>query len=145
MMEPDAENGIMRGDIVDYNQFRADVAKTAKTQSIKESIGSVLGDNALHYTAGTRITPSIAADLQRSGLKNVAVANNIPAHEAIMKPITRTPLLHPDWLAKMGHRNLKNVILEGATFGESANIHGTHPIPAFVFGQEFGSGPQGRY
>jgi hypothetical protein len=63
----------------------------------------------------------------------------------IMKPIARTPLLNPDVLARMAHRNLKQTLLEGAAFGERSDIAGYHPIPAFIFGAEFGQGPQGRY
>lgn len=139
------EFGFMRGDIVDYNRFRLAAAKNAQTVAIKDSVGHSLGDTTLHYTAGTTITPTVAQDLTNSGFTKVPVVMNMPRHEPIMKPISRTPLLHPDWLAKMGHRNLKNTILEGAAFGEPSNIHGTHPIPAFVMGEEFGAGPKGRY
>lgn len=143
--ETDKKAGVMRGDIVDYNRFRNAVAKNIEKRPLKESLGQVLGDNALHYTAGTHITPSVLKDFQKGGLKEIPIAARMPDHEPVMRPIARTPLLHPDWLAKMGHRHLKNVILEGAAFGDEANIHGTHPVPSFVFGQEFGEGPQGRY
>jgi hypothetical protein len=122
--------GVPRGDVVDYNRFRREIAKQATTKKTSDAVGETLGNNALHYTAGTRVTPAIAQDLRKHGITQV---------------ISRTPLLNPDWLAKLGHRNLKNVILEGATFGEPSTIHGTHPVPAFVFGEEFGAGPTGRY
>lgn len=137
--------GVMRGDVVDYNRFRASVAKQAKRVEVSQAVGETLGDNALHYTVGTRVTPTIASELSRHGFKHVLTAPRIPLHEPIMKPISRTPLLHPDWLAKLGHRNLKNTILEGATFGELSDLHGRHPVPAFVFGESFGAGPKGRY
>lgn len=139
------ELGVMRGDVIDYNRFRAQVAKDAKMLPLSEAVGSTLGNTVLHYTVGTRVTPSIAQELRRGGITHVPVAPRVPLHEAVMKPITRTPLLHPDLLAKLGHRNLKNVILEGAAFGEMSDIHGTHPVPAYVFGENFGQGPGGRY
>jgi DNA-directed RNA polymerase subunit beta' len=138
--------GVMRGDIVDYNRFRNIVAsKPTRNVSTAKAVGQTLGKDALHYTVGTQVTPTIARDLKRGGLNNVAVSEYVPQHEPVMKPITRTPLLHPDWLAKMGHRNLKNVIQDGAAFGEMSDIHGSHPVPAFVFGEEFGTGPRGKY
>lgn len=140
-----ADLGVMRGDVVDYNRFRAYVAKNAATVDLDQALGETLGNSVLHYTVGTRVTPAIAQELRRNGITKVPIAPRVPLHEPVMKPITRTPLLHPDFLAKLGHRNLKNVILEGAAFGEMSNIHGTHPVPAFVFGEEFGQGPQGRY
>jgi len=146
VMDRDSEDlGVMRGDVVDYNRFRTMVAKSVKQTALADAVGQTLGDNALHYTVGTRITPAIAKEFAQSGIQQVPIAPRIPLHEAIMKPISRTPLLHPDWLAKMGHRNLKNVILEGAAFGDSSDVHGHHPVPAFVYGAEFGAGPRGRY
>lgn len=141
----DAQQGILRGDIIDYNRFRAQLAKDAKDVPVQEAVGQRLGNSLLHHTAGARVTPAMARDFQKSGIKQVPVAPHTPRFEPVMKPISRTPLLHPDFLAKLGHRNLKNVILEGAAFGEMSDIHGTHPVPAFVFGEEFGLGPQGRY
>jgi DNA-directed RNA polymerase subunit beta' len=146
IMDKDAEQlGLMRGDVVDYNRFRAAIAHQTRQQPLKDSAGDTLGDNVLHYTAGTRITPTVIADLQRAGIKQVTVAPRIPVHEPLMKPISRAPLLRPDWLARLGHRNLKTTILEGAAFGESADLHGTHPIPGFVLGEEFGQGVAGQY
>lgn len=146
IMDQDSEDlGVMRGDVIDYNRFRTAVAKQAKRVPVNQAVGETLGDNALHHTVGTRVTPTIAAELSKRGVKQVSVAPRIPIHEPIMKPISRTPLLHPDWLAKLGHRNLKNVLLEGAAFGELSEVHGRHPVPAFVFGEEFGAGPRGRY
>jgi DNA-directed RNA polymerase subunit beta' len=146
MLDRDDENlGVMRGDVLDYNRFRAQLARDAKDVPVQEAVGQRLGNSLLHHTAGVQITPAMAKDFQQSGIKKVPVTPNAPMFEPVMKPISRTPLLHPDFLAKLGHRNLKNVILEGAAFGEMADIHGTHPVPAFVFGEEFGLGPEGRY
>jgi DNA-directed RNA polymerase subunit beta' len=137
--------GVMKGDVVDYNRFRRSVAKASTSLPLSKADGETLGNNVLHYTVGTRLTPQVITDLKKNGIKDVPIAPRIPKHEFVMKPASRAPLLHPDLLGKLGHRNLKNVILEGAAFGETANIHGTHPVPAFVFGEEFGEGPTGRY
>ena len=137
--------GVMRGDIVDYNRFRRSIAEQTKPMALTDAEDQTLGDNVLHYTAGTRITPTVAADMKKQGIKNVPIAPRVPQHEFVIKPISRTPLLHPDLLGRLGHRNLKNTILEGAAFGEMSQIHGTHPVPSFVFGEEFGEGPNGRY
>lgn len=146
MLDRDSSDlGVMRGDVIDYNRFRASIADQAKAIPVAEAVGSTLGNSVLHYTVGTRVTPAIAQEFIRAGITAVPVAPRIPLHEAVMKPITRTPLLHPDFLAKLAHRNLKNVILEGAAFGEMSDVHGTHPVPAFVYGEEFGRGAKGRY
>lgn len=55
------------------------------------------------------------------------------------------PLKSKDWIARLNSRELKKTIIEGSSQGWSADIHGTHPIPALVYGQEFGRGEDGRY
>jgi DNA-directed RNA polymerase subunit beta' len=146
VMDRDAEQlGLLRGDVVDYNQFRKLIADQSRPLPLADAIGETLADNMLHYTAGTRVTPAVAADLRRVGVKTVPVAPRIPLHEPLMKPISRTPLLRPDWLARLAHRNLKESLLEGAAFGETSELHGTHPIPPLVIGASFGAGPPERY
>lgn len=136
---------VMRGDIVNYNRFRAAIAAQSETRELDDAIGEILGNNVMHYTVGTRITPTLAEDLKRRGVVRVPVAPRVPRHEMIMKPIARTPLMNPDVLARLAHRNLKQTLLEGAAFGDRSDIHGTHPIPGFIFGAEFGTGARGRY
>lgn len=140
-----ASLGVRKGDVVDYNQFRRLIAENTKNKPVDAAIGETLGANALHYTVGTRITKSVADELKQNGIKDVLVSSRVPLHEPIMKPISRSPLLNPDMLARLGHRNLKQVLIEGAAFGDASNIRGTHPIPAFVYGEDFGKGPQGLY
>lgn len=141
----DANLGVLKGDVVDYNRFRKQLADKSKEVPLQEAIGQRLGNSLLHHTAGVQITPTMINDFKKAGVTRIPITPETPLFEPVMKPISRTPLLHPDFLAKLGHRNLKNVILEGAAFGEMSDIHGTHPVPAFVFGEEFGQGPQGRY
>jgi DNA-directed RNA polymerase subunit beta' len=146
IMDRDAEQlGLLRGDIIDYNRFRRLIADQSQSLPIAESLGETLGNNVLHYTAGTRVTPAVIADLRQAGIKTVPTAPRIPLHEPLMKPISRTPLLRPDWLARLAHRNLKDSILEGAAFGETSELHGPHPIPPLVIGTTFGAGPPERY
>ncbi|MBU1891188.1 hypothetical protein KJ782_06940 [Patescibacteria group bacterium] len=137
--------GVMRGDIVDYNLFRASLANHTKVVPLGDALGETLSDNVLHHTAGTRVTQGLASELRRKGITHVPIGPRVPLHEMIMKPIARTPLLNPDVFARLGHRNLKESLLEGAATGEHADIHSTHPVPALVFGAEFGKGPGGRY
>jgi DNA-directed RNA polymerase subunit beta' len=145
MDQDSGDLGVMRGDIVDYNRFRAAIAKQSQMRTLEDAQGETLGNNVLHHTVGTRVTPSLIAEFKRRGIERVPVAPRVPQHEMIMKPIARTPLMNPDVLARLAHRNLKQSLLEGAAFGDRSDIHGTHPIPAFVFGAEFGEGPRGRY
>ena len=66
------------------------------------------------------------------------------------KPIIAKPVIrsaeqvaldqHEDWMARLNFERLRQTILEGASRGWKSNIHGPNPVPAYVFGAEFGKG-----
>ena len=73
-------------------------------------------------------------DLVKAGKKHAE-------HEPILRGINQVPLLmQEDWLARMQFEHLSATVLDGAAQGWESNIHGTHPVPAMVYGKEFGLG-----
>lgn len=136
---------LLRGDIVSYETYKASVARNLRAVPIDKALGAVLGKETLHFTVGTPLTASIVATLKQHGVKEVEISETAPAVEFIMKPMTRNPLLSPDWMARMSHRYLKDSLLKGAHFGDATDFHSTHPVPAYAYGVEFGSGKDGRY
>lgn len=141
----DPSHTFIPGDVLSYNTLRTTLGREVKELSINEALGETLGKEYLHFSVGTRITPTIARMLKNEKINKVLVAPRAPEVEFVMKPATRAPLLNPDWMARLAHRNLKTTIQQAAHFGDVANIHGTSPIPAYAFGTEFGQGAQGRY
>lgn len=141
----DPSNKFIKGDIVSYNKLRSSLTSGIKEVPVNESLGQTLGKQYFHFSAGQRITPSTLHYLKKEGVKSVMVAPRAPEVEFIMKPASRAPLLHPDWLARLGHRNLKTTLQEAAHFGDISNLHGTHPVPAYAYGVDFGRGEKGRY
>jgi hypothetical protein len=81
----------------------------------------------------------------KHGMKNVAIADVGPRAIPIMRPASRTPLLNPDWMHRLGHRYLKESLLTGIHRGDVSNLHGASPIPAYAAGTEFGMGEEGHY
>lgn len=144
-VDHDSENRYYPGEVVNYTTLMKDLASDTQKTPLNKSLGQVLAQGHMHHTAGTTITPEVQADLSKGGYKQVTTARKPPEVSFVMRPITRNPLLNPDWMARLGHRHLKDSILEGAYFGQVSNIHGTHPIPAYTYGAEFGHGPKGRY
>jgi DNA-directed RNA polymerase subunit beta' len=136
---------LVRGDIVHYNDYRDSVGKKTRSVSLEKAVDHILGKEVFQYTAGTKITPSIVASLKKHGVKTIDIAENAPAVEFIMKPMTRNPLLNPDWMARLAHRYLKDSVLKGAHFGDASDLHGAHPVPAYAYGAEFGNAPDGKY
>lgn len=141
----DAHPNLMRGDVISYDKYKESVSHTTKTIPVATADGHVLGKETLHFTVGTPLTPSIISTLQTHGVKDVVVATSAPRVEFMMKPMTRNPLLNPDWLARMSHRYLKDSLLRGAHTGDATDFHSTHPVPAYVYGETFGGGTDGRY
>jgi DNA-directed RNA polymerase subunit beta' len=144
-IDDDPSNTYYPGEIVQYNSLLGHLRENAKEKSLKDASGDILASNKLHFTAGTRLTPEVTASLSQAGIKNVLVTGNDLKITPLMRPITRNPLLNPDWLARLGHRYLQESLLQGAHFGEKSKIHSTHPIPALAYGAEFGQGRDGEY
>lgn len=144
-VEHDPEKRFNPGEVVNYTTFMKALSEDVDEVGVKDSIGHVLAKGHMHHLAGTVVTPEIAKELQENKIKTVTVAQRPPEVSFFMRPLTRNPLLNPDWMARLGHRYLKESILEGAHAGQVSDIHGTHPVPAFVYAAEFGKGPGGRY
>ncbi len=142
---PHDDHGFLKGETVNYNKFKAAIADSTKHVGLNDSIGETLGDNVLHFTAGTRITPSMTDLLAKQGTKQVPIAVGAPSIQPEMRTASRTPLLNPDWMARLAHRYLGESLLAGAHKGDKADIHGYSPVPAYAAGGEFGFGEEGKY
>ena len=65
--------------------------------------------------------------------------------EPIMAAATRTPLLNPNWMQRLGYRYQKATLINAATYGEKSNLHSHNPIPALAVGHELTRDSKGRY
>lgn len=139
------DHGFIKGDTVNFNRLTAALAEGRKHVPLKDAIGESLAGNVLHYTAGTIVTQAMHDDLSRHQVTSVNIAPNAPRFEPVMRPASRTPLLNPDWMARLGHRYLKESLLAGAHRGDVSDTHGPNPVPAYAAGTEFGRGPGGEY
>ena len=144
-IEEDPESRFHPGEIVNYSTLLKSLADDVKEVPVKEAPGNVLAKGTLHHMAGTPVTQEMVKELVSNKIKNVIVSSSPPKISFFMRPLSRNPLLNPDWMARLGHRYLKETILEGAHTGQVSDIHGTHPVPAYAYGREFGKGVGGRY
>lgn len=144
-IENDPEQRFHPGEIVNYTTLMKTLSDDSTDLPLEEAEGHMLAKGHMHHAAGTVITPEIVADLKKHKINTVTVVRKQPGVSFFMRPLTRNPLLNPDWMARLGHRHLKESILEGVQTGQVSDIHGTHPVPAYVYGKEFGKGPGGRY
>ena len=135
----------LKGDIINYNAFRDAYSKDVVSMPLDAAIGKRLGHEVLHHTVGTSITPGLVRELKGHGIREVLVNKSLPQVEFVMKPFAMNPLLDSDWMARLSHRYLKGSIQQAVHFGETSDIHGTHPVPAYAYGAELRNGPSGSY
>ncbi len=144
-IEEDPEGRFNPGEVVDYTTLLKTLGDDIEEVPVKQAKNKVLANGVLHHTAGTTITPEIMDELKSNKISRVTVSRHPPKISFMMRPLARNPLLNPDWMARLGHRYLKETILEGVHGAQESDIHGTHPIPGYVYGQEFGRGVGGKY
>lgn len=145
IVDPGPDDAFVKGDIVNYNKFQAALASSKKRVATMDAIGEALGEPVLHHTTGTLVTPALADQLAKRGFTSIMIAEHGPRAAPVMRPASRTPLLNPDWMARLAHRYLKETLLTGIHRGDETNLHGASPVPAYAAGTEFGQGPEGRY
>lgn len=141
----DAHPELLKGDVISYNAFRDAYMADGKEVPVAQGLGQALAKEVLHHTVGTVLTPKLVSELEQAGVRTVHVRKNFPRAEFVMKPFTQNPLLDKDWMGRLAHRYLKPTISNAAAYGEESDIHGTHPVPAFVYGAEMRKDPEGRY
>lgn len=145
IVDPGPDDAFVKGDVVDYNKFRSALTASKRRASLEDAIGEPLAEPVLHHMAGTIVTTSLAEQLGKRGMTSVMVADQGPRAVPLMRPASRTPLLNPDWMARLAHRYLKETLLTGIHRGDVSDLHGHSPVPAYVAGTEFGQGPGGTY
>jgi DNA-directed RNA polymerase subunit beta' len=136
---------LLKGETYPYNQFKKEVVQHVQTMPLRMAAGHILGEEHSEFSVGTELTPSVVQALATRNVSDVKVVQNPPHFEFITRPVTRTPLLDPDWMARLSHRYLKENLLKGAHTGATSDLHSTHPVSAYAHGAEFGEGHQGRY
>lgn len=144
-IEDDPTDTLIEGDVVPFEKVKPLYRKSQNEVDLEEAEGKYLAGPVLHYTEGTRITPSVVSKLRENNVKSVAVAKKAPEFTPIMKSMIRTPLLKEDWMSRLSHRYLKKTLTEGAGFGYESDTESTNPVPAYISRSDFGHKPSGKY
>jgi DNA-directed RNA polymerase subunit beta' len=137
--------GYVPGDVVSINSLRKTFEGKGSELSVRDSIGKVLTVAQGTHLPGTKITQRVAEDLGKQGISRVKAISSNMRLEPIMAAATRTPLLNPNWMQRLGYRYQKATLINAATFGEKADLHSHNPIPALAVGSELRRDSTGRY
>jgi hypothetical protein len=138
--EPDGLGDYLPGDVVSYNNLATSYAprKDATLDKPSKLVGKFLEQPYLHHTIGSRITKKVAKELEDFGIDNVQAHETKPGFTANMIRLRAVPHYGKDWLAKLQGSYLQSNLLQDAQAAATSNIHGTHPVPAVVYGKELG-------
>jgi hypothetical protein len=137
--------GYLPGEVIPYTSALAAFRDSGEATPTSKALGLTLTKPALQHLPGTTVSKSMQSELKEAGVASLHTTSRAPVVQAHMAAASRTPLLNPNWMARLGHRYQKKTILDAAAYGETADLHGYDPVPGLVFGKEFRRGPKGTY
>jgi len=123
--------GYLPGDVIPYTQLQNsyEVRKGAATGDPGSLKNYYLEQPALHYTIGTRITPSVAKQLKDAGISQITAHAEVPGFMPEVKRAVDIPMTDPDWRTRMGAFRIKSSFLDAARHGSTSPNHSTSYIP----------------
>lgn len=129
----------IRGDIVDYDEAKAYNAKKPETLATEddEIIGMRLAEDVGEYPKGTLVDDANIRDIRKIA-RSAMVRNDPVKMKPILLGVKDKPVKHSDWITQLGYGYIERGLEQRAPAMEKAPIHGGAPIPAYVFGTEFG-------
>lgn len=139
--DPDGyEEGTMPDDVISYSAFRRGYQPPSDTQELdpEQAVGQYLQDDALHYTIGTRVTPSIAERLKKRGFGTIKASPQVPEFTNQTVRLMAASHNNRDWLASQFSTYLKRQLADSALRGDDTRTSGTsHFAPALAIGEGF--------
>ena len=133
--DPDGVQGWIYGDIAQYNILEKRWSPRVGAFDTKPStaVGRYLEKPALHYTIGTRITPSVVSDLEKAGIDIITVHSK----EAPFKPhLTSAKQFNandPDWITALSGEGLTKSFLAHVQRGATSRKGSTSYYPDLAF------------
>ena len=129
------------GDITEYNVLEHNWKPRPDAQRRDPAYckGYYLEEPVLHYTIGTRITPSVIRELKEYNIKSVLVNDKpLPFHALPVQAVEALGY-DADWLTKLFGSYQKRSLQEAAAYGGVSNKYRTLSfVPSLVEGIEFG-------
>jgi hypothetical protein len=152
--DPDGFGGYLPEDIVSYNKIEANYKprEDSKVSKVKDNDSNLLGkyieQPVLHYSIGTRITPSVLKNLKEIDVDEVTVNDEPPGFEPVMvRAAEVTSKGEDDWLVRMQGSYLKAGLIDSAIKGLDTNIRSnSNPYARLGQGYDFAKNiDQGKY
>lgn len=141
IIDDDGYGNYLPDDIVDYNvlQKKYRIPETTRLMTPSKSVGKYLQQPVMHYTIGTKITPSIVKNLEKNDYNEIFVDDSEPKFKPEMVRIRAASHTNPDWMASLGTSYLTKQLNEASTEGDDTNIlENADYRPRLAFGKDFG-------
>lgn len=136
---PDGYGSYLPDDIVEYSSVENDTPENLTRAPASKAIGKFLARPTLHYSVGTRITPSVAKTLEDNDEKEIDFTDDSPGFEPEMQRVMDIPGFKNDWQAQLIGSNLKKKIVGNAHSGDAiSDPQGPSFIPGLAKGVGFG-------
>lgn len=127
-------------DVVDYSALQSSyVPREVETKRARDAVGGYLAKQVMYYTVGTRITPSVAKDIEDHEYTDVDVSPYEPEFTPEMQRLRTASHANEDWLASMTTSYLTQQLNESSTRGDDTNIKANKDYrPRIMYGENFG-------
>ena len=115
----DGYRDYLPGSVVDYSDIAADYTprENAVTEDVSKASNMYLEKPVLYYSIGTRITPSVANNLNKYGFKQVTVSPDPPPFSAEFMPPAKALQNDKHWLPRMSGERLYDSLFDAAQKG----------------------------
>lgn len=140
VLEPDAVDGALPDDIISYDEL----ASRWKPRfgnfltSPALSRGRYLEKPALHYSIGTRITPTVINTLKRHKVSQITAHNDPPPFEPHMVRAMESTLYDKDWFRRISGFYVGKGFLDSVRRGSTSEIHGQNWGHSLATAKNFG-------
>lgn len=132
--DPEGYKGYLPDDITEYQAFSKiwKPRKTSYDTEPKKAVNNYLESPAMHYTIGTRITPSMAKYLKTHGINKIKVNKEPPPFEPYIERVKAYNQIDEDWATALGGENLTRTFKRLAGRGAETNLKGTSYYPKLM-------------
>jgi hypothetical protein len=137
VMHPGSSNYIT-GDLAPLSTIEWYNNNNKHEEDVESVLGDHFADNQYGYKKNVKIDNLIIKDLRKKGVKRVDVFKDRIKHEPFLTPagIGAKAQTGEDWIARLAHNRIKQVLEEGTTQGWKSIASNTgHPIPQYITGE----------
>jgi hypothetical protein len=135
----DEHGDYLPGDTVSYSQYEENYEPRENSNKGRPDYfsGQYLEQPVLHYTIGTKLRPSVLANLKKYGIKEVVAHKEPPRFQSNFVRAMANASVSDDWLNRMGGSYQKRSIQEAAQKGMTADPFGPSFYAAVVGRTDF--------